>query len=144
MNVLIVGDRPGPNTDPKDPLFIHTSTGAAARLADLMGLDAESYHTLRRINARHDGEKLLEPAEAKMRFQGILMGLEGSWLVLLIGGEAAKVQGGGLLQGNPAQVGDHRFLFVPHTSGVNRVWNVPENRDFYAKLIQAELSKISG
>jgi len=144
MNVLIVGDRPGPNTDPKDPLFIHTTTGAAARLAKMMALDSDAYHAIRRINARHDGEKLLELDEARTRLRKILMDLEGPWLTILVGAEAARVYGGALIAGNPVSSGDLRALYIPHTSGMNRFWNVAENVQFYEMLLKAELAKITG
>lgn len=41
--ITLLGERPGPNTDPLRPLFPHTTTGAAANLARMMGLSREEY-----------------------------------------------------------------------------------------------------
>lgn len=112
----------------------------------MMGLSNDAYLALRRINARHDGEKLLEPAEACERLHKIVDELEGHWLVLLIGGEAARCfsKTEGLLPGNPVDHKGHRFIHIPHTSGVNRVWNIKANREFYEKLLQSQIARISG
>lgn len=41
--ILLIGQAPGPNTDPKRPLAPLPKTSAGGRLAELAGLDAVSY-----------------------------------------------------------------------------------------------------
>lgn len=51
MNILLVGQAPGPNTDPDLPLFPIPSTSAGGRLMQFMGLTRTQYlRTFDRVN----------------------------------------------------------------------------------------------
>lgn len=138
--IYVVGDRPGPNTDPARPLYPHTTVGAAAHLMEMMGIDSKQVYLDRtiRMNAWHDG-RLTLVAEARPRMLKLMRHLktEGSEvplgtekkpaLVIVLGTEAMRAM--------PADIRDMKFgevrdvsrwlrvFYLPHTSGRNRVWN---------------------
>ncbi len=137
MNKLIIfGERPGPNTDPKRPLWPHTTTGAAARLARLLGMTTEEYiaETIRYnvVDNRHTATSFPScraRVERRILFSLRRYGLRTRVLFL---GQAA-------LAGAPAPFRNLSFnkfryfepfghvMVIPHTSGVNRYYNSEGN-----------------
>lgn len=128
--LIVFGDRPGPHTDPKTPLYPHTTTGAAAKLIDLLGVEQEFYlqNTLR-YNVHHDGERLLSLAEARKRVDALMV-----WRLTEDPDPKFLFVGGAALRGAPQFYRKMQFLetkdlvlLIPHTSGVNRWYNSAEN-----------------
>jgi uracil-DNA glycosylase len=142
--ILILGDAPGPNTDPRDPLFPHTTTGAAAHLATLMGLDREAYIArTRRLNVNHDGNQPLSKAEASDRLVGILDRVSPGSLIIMIGRAAAgrHNQTARLPWGEPIDFNGSQLLVIPHTSGRNRYWNDPLNKQKISQILREEIGR---
>lgn len=120
--IYVVGDRPGPNTDPERPMFPHTTTGSAQRLIDLMGVSRDWYlENTVRMNAWHDGEKLIAKSEAISRlgekFFHIQQQCPLEFLILCVGQKSREIFPRKNIPDN-AEV-----FYLPHTSGVNRFWN---------------------
>ena len=145
-DIIILGDQPGPNTDPKDALYPHTATGAAARLARLMGMDSDKYvRVTRRMNINHDGDALLSPELAEVRFKGILSGTAPDKLIIVVGKAAANRHPDvkGLNFGEVIDYQGSRLVVIPHTSGRNRYWNDKGNEARIALILRQELQVIS-
>ncbi len=129
--IYILGERPGPNTDPSVALYPHTNTGAAARLMRLLELSQEEYlASTSRLNAVDDKSSTAS-TEARLRVEEFLQ---------RAGSEPLIVLGKSALRAMPAKYRKMQFgeivdnvLLLPHTSGVNRVWNDPA---FSAKMQQ--------
>jgi GH25 family lysozyme M1 (1,4-beta-N-acetylmuramidase) len=124
--IYILGDRAGPNTDPERPLFIHNSTGAAARLARLLDMTDEEYlsNTIR------------ENANGNTNHVSQFLGRANGKPFIVLGKAALKAM--------PYKYRDMKFgdvkcnvLLLPHTSGVNRVWNDKE----FTNLMKARALK---
>jgi hypothetical protein len=144
-DIIVLGDQPGPNTDAKDALYPHTTTGAAARLAELMGLDTEKYiRVTRRMNINHDGENLLAPEHASTRMKGILAGTAPGKLIIVVGKAAANRHPDtkDLGFGDVIDYQGSRLVIIPHTSGRNRYWNDKGNKTRIALILREELQKI--
>lgn len=121
--IFILGERPGPNTDPSVALYPHTSTGAAARLARLLKLNTAEYLVnTSRLNAVDDKSSTAS-AEARLRVEEFLQ-RAGSEPFLVLGKSAIKAMP---VRYRKMAFGDiiDNVLLLPHTSGVNRVWNDP-------------------
>lgn len=143
-DITIIGDAPGPNTDPTDPLFPHTSTGAAARLIELMGISENKYlRVTRRLNANHDGENALDPAMAATRMAGALAGAN-SKLIIVVGRAAANLHRDtkDLDFGDVIEYHGRRLVVIPHTSGRNRYWNDKGNKARIGLILRQELQRI--
>jgi len=140
VSVLIIGDTPGDSTDPLDALGTRTA-GSGRRLRELMGLDEDSYQALQRVNAHHDGQESLTRESAQARLQRLLGELHRGSLVIVMGGAAQRTLGGDLVSGRPVVRDGLTILPIPHTSGRNRVWNDPLNRQSYQDLLRSELAK---
>lgn len=113
--IFIVGDQPGPKTDPNDPLGLDCQSGR--NLARHLGMNDRTYQrNTVRINSVDAGtEAFFEKAE---RCNG---------LVIFVGKEGArrlKVSEIHLLDWNkPFLFRGCRCILYPHTSASNRVWN---------------------
>lgn len=141
IKLVIVGERPGPNTDPKRPLFPHTTTGAAARLIRMIGVPVSEYlRYTQRYNAYHDGENAISDlAEARRRLQAIhyhYMDLYPEVQFLYLGKSA--------LNAAPREYRKLQFLqnrdnvwLIPHPSGVNRVYNDESVVDRTSELLKS-------
>lgn len=126
MKLIVFGERPGPNTDPKRPLFPHTTTGAAAKLIQLLGWTEERYllETVR-YNALHDGFSELPLDTARERVETLLNSsrhLHNDPRFLFCGRAAMRCA--------PKKYRDQRMgeihddvMAIPHPSGVNRYYN---------------------
>lgn len=136
MKPLLIGQAPGPKSDPDEPL----SGRCGARLADLCGLEPDVFLArFRRVNliqtfpgkaAKGD----LFPLDlARAGAVSLLMtGVFGSTKVVLLGDNVAKAFGfkpGSypLLRFLPCGATAHGIAFCPHPSGVNRWFNDPKN-----------------
>jgi len=160
MRPLLVGQAPGPNTDPTLPLFPVPRTSAGGRLQELMGLTRGEYlKTFERVNllyefpGRHKRDDkfpmmLAWPAAQAMR--PLLAGRT----VVLVGRNVASafeleaefhewvewpVRRPCLLSRDP---GTARVAVIPHPSGRNHWYNDPANREaarsFWEALLRPE------
>ena len=131
---LLVGQAPGPNTDPTRPLYPNPSHLSGGRLAEIMGLDPREYlRRFDRINLlyRHPGrwpgknddkwpEKLARVAAEAVR------PLVRDRDVILVGRNVARAFG---LAETPfhARLPDATVV-IPHPAGRNHWYNDPVNR----------------
>jgi len=129
--IYILGERPGPNTDPSVALYPHTTTGAAARLHRLLGLSqAEYLASTSRLNAVDDKSSTASSV-ARQRVEEFLLSASQNPFIVL-GKSAIKAMPAKYRKMEFGEIKDN-VLLLPHTSGVNRVWNDP---DFAAKMQQ--------
>lgn len=130
--LTIFGERPGPNTDPKNPLFPHTTTGAAARLIRLLDWTPEFYleNTLRYnvvdnsvISCRNSNAKIRvnlrinEERRANPRARFLFLGRETAHAVLMHKSQKAWL---------PGEIREDT-MYIPHPSGRNLYYNSAEN-----------------
>ena len=122
--IYILGERPGKNTDPSRPLYPHSSTGAAARLYRLLSLTQEEYlaGTIR-LNAADDFVVSTSSAGARSRVESFLHDSAAEPFIVL-GKSALKAMPTKYRKMDFGEIIDN-VLLLPHTSGVNRVWNDP-------------------
>lgn len=155
---LLIGQAPGPRTDPELPLYPIPSTSTGGRLARLMGLRRWEYLSLfDRMNLlpyhpgrhRRDDKFPMVPARLAAR---VLLPLLAGRRVVLVGRGVAKAFGvgsefhewGTLRVGKPCAVtrcrGTAVVAVVPHPSGRNYWYNDPSNvlvaQEFWAQHIQ--------
>lgn len=140
--IVIFGEAPGPNTDPRRPLYPHESTGAAAKLASLMGVENEwLVANTDRYNTFHDGEKTLGLTQARSRVVEIIPLVEDSHehaRFVILGAKALSCMPAELRKMDPLETWG-AFLFVPHTSGANLWYNSAQNRMNAAIALQTHL-----
>lgn len=142
--MTVVGQAPGPNTDPSEPL----SGASGRRLAALCGLTyAEFRRRFRLVNVLdgHPGRSgkgcAFPSAEARKSASDLLMGMAGHPTVLL--GRAVPAAFG--LAAAPwfewRQSGGWPVAATPHPSGISHWWNEPANvrraRRFWRRLARA-------
>lgn len=141
--IWILGERPGPNTNPSIALYPHTTTGAAARLARLLNLTTEDYLArTARLNAVDTQGASTASSEARLRVE---------YFLFEAGSEPFIVLGKSALKAMPAkyrkmQFGDKidNVLLLPHTSGVNRFWNDPANSAKMQQIAREFVSEHEG
>ena len=127
--IYILGERPGPNTDPSRALYPHTNTGAASNLMRLLSLSREEYlSTTIRLNAVDD-QSSTASSVARQRVEEFLAAADQNPFIVL-GKSALKAMPAKYRKMGFGQIEDN-VLLLPHTSGVNRVWN---DREFSADM----------
>ena len=137
--IYILGERPGNNTDPCRPLYPHTSTGAAARLYRLLSLTKEEYLAVTiRLNAADDNSST-SSAGARSRVEDFLRDSAAEPFIVL-GKSALKAMPSKYRKMEFGQIIDN-VLLLPHTSGVNRVWN---DKEFTARMQDIARKHITG
>lgn len=139
MRPILIGQAPGPNTDPSLPLYPHPSTSAGGRLAQFMGLGAEDYiDAFERLNLvqeypgrrKHDDKFPLYQARLRA---GELRPLMRGRTVILMGRKVASAWGEPVAQAEFfewVRCGTFGTMLavVPHPSGRNHWYNSSENR----------------
>lgn len=147
MRVLLIGQAPGPNTDPELPLYPVPRTSAGGRLQQMMKLTRAQYlKNFERINLlneypgthkRDDKFPIREARLAARTLRPLLAGRS----VVLVGRNVARAfqldipfHVWGHLQARRACVlnktsGLSRVAVVPHPSGRNHWYNKAENRE---------------
>lgn len=155
--LVLIGQAPGPNTDPRLPLFPEPSTSAGGRLLEIMGVPRAEYLALtERINLLNyypgkwaNGDRW-PLAEARIAAEAVAPLLAGR-CVVLVGRNVAQAfdNKADYHVWTTQQVrrrcpiarcpGLAEFAVVPHTSGRNRWYNDPENsqeaRSFWASAL---------
>lgn len=152
MIPLLIGQAPGPRTDPDVPL----SGRCGARLAELCGLSLDEFlASFRRVNLieRFPGKQskgdrfpidLARRGAIELLMTGVFTGAK----VVLLGDNVARAFG--WTPGNfsplrfyPCGVTHHGIAVCPHPSGVNRWWNNQRNvyraRGFWSLLASEAL-----
>lgn len=146
MRPLLIGQAPGPNTDPELPLFPVPSRSAGGRLQHLMGLTRGEYlKSFDRINllpffpGKHKRDDKFPMSPAKLSARAIRP-LLANRMVILVGRNVANAFG---LQAEwhdwvewpvrrrcivSRDTGCCRIAVVPHPSGRNLWYNNEENR----------------
>lgn len=159
MKPLLIGQAPGPNTDPELPLFPVPSTSAGGRLADIMGLTRGEYlNTFERTNVlrefpgkykRDDKFPLPQARLAATAIKPLLANRD----VIIVGRNVATVfdLSGDFHVWQEWQVrrrcavskdaGICRVAIVPHPSGRNHWYNSKENRELAHRFWQEFLNK---
>lgn len=122
--IYVLGERPGPNTDPDSPLDPEGSM-SGKRLSQLLGLTPEEYlERTVRVNANPDHHGSTASRGARDRAANHL---EASAYrpFLVLGKQALRAMPERF---RSMEIGDVRenVLLLPHTSGVCRVWNDKE------------------
>ena len=130
-NLVIFGERPGPNTDPLRPLYPHTTTGAAARLIEMLGISQEEYLRIVRMNVVNDQTTPTSSDEVRRNVYLTMAHYrsKGPVRFLVLGRSAA--------QALPKEYRDMPFgtiyggiMIIPHPSGRNRYYNSQANKEF--------------
>lgn len=159
MRVLLVGQAPGPNTDPDLPLYPVPVGSAGGRLMTLMGLTRVEYLSLfDRVNLLREfpGQRGVKKErtvdhltdhfplrEARIAADAIKRLAAGRHLVLMGSGVAKAFgikAGGPLLEWQPLRLHnlynenlhgprELTYMVAPHTSGRSRWYNDPVNRE---------------
>jgi hypothetical protein len=136
-DLVIIGERPGPNTDPLVPLFPHTTTGAAARLIQMLGIPVATY--LRKVirynvvDNHDDGilsgrKRLLERMDFhRRRSSNVRFVFLGRETIRGAGPPYSKIPFGTVH-------GD--VMLIPHPSGRNRYYNSLANRTFITQALR--------
>lgn len=133
---LLIGQAPGPNTDPARPLYPFPASSAGGRLCKFMGISVDEYleifdrvNLLQEFPGKEGKEDKFPPRLAKVAAAAILPLLEGRAVVFL-GRNVANSFGYSAL-------GFHSWDYhpglrmqlacVPHSSGRSHWYNSPEN-----------------
>lgn len=146
MRPLLIGQAPGPNTDPELPLFPVPRTSAGGRLQQMMGITRGEYLTrFERINLLYgfpgkdgSGEDKFPARMARAAAQTVKPLLAGRTVVLVGRNVAEAFQ----LEADffewvdwPVrrrfyrETGLSRAVVIPHPSGRNHWYNDPLNRE---------------
>lgn len=132
MRPLLIGQAPGPATDPGHPLSGRTG----ARLAGLFRFDEDEFlAAFDRVNliGRFPGKAGKGDAFplqiARRRALALSRRFEGRTVVLLGGSVSAafRVTAVPILRWRRGALGAARLAVAPHPSGISRWWNDPEN-----------------
>lgn len=134
---LLIGQAPGPNTDPNFPLFPLPKTSAGGRLAEYMGLSKTKYLSIfNRINLLYrfngqwsNGDKfsIRDARVAASSLQQLFAGRQ----VILIGRQVANAFNvkEDFFVWSMNEVFCYEVVVVPHTSGRNHWYNIKDNRN---------------
>jgi len=141
MRPILVGEAPGPNTDPYRPLNCDESTSAGGRLRDIMRIDRDQYNMMfDKINLmplKPDRWSIPESREKADKLMRFLYNRD----VFLLGKRVAHAFGMMERQFfDGLHCGQTVLYVVPHPSGLNRWYNDAENveisRQFWHDTIE--------
>lgn len=149
MKPLLIGQAPGPNTDPNLPLYPLPRSSAGGRLQEFMGLSRGQYlRTFDRTNVLHefpgqhkrDDKFPLDKARIAARAMiPLLSGRE----VVLVGRNVATVFDHPRIPFCAWHEDERGFLVacIPHTSGRNLWYNSEENRELVREFWREYFAK---
>lgn len=162
MKPLLIGQAPGPRTDPELPLFPVPKTSAGGRLQQLMGLSRGEYlKTFERVNllpyfpGRHKRDDKFPRPPAKLAAQ-VMKPMLANRTVVLIGRNVANafefdadfhdwvdwpVRRQCIVSRDR---GIARVAVVPHPSGRNHWYNTEENRALASAFWASFLNELNG
>lgn len=142
--IVVFGERPGPRTDPRQPLFPHTTTGAAAKLIRLLGWTTEEYlQRTTRINVFHDGAHALGLQAARRRverYMTVAIARHGAPVFVAVGRETLRALPQFYRSMEAAETRD-LVMYLPHTSGVNRWYNSQDNTELATRVLREHVAK---
>lgn len=147
MKPLIIGQAPGPRSDPDVPL----SGRCGERLAALCGIGHDQFlerfcrvNLIKRFPGKQSKGDAFPIEEARKGAIGLLMtGVFATTKIVLLGDAVARTFGYASFEYKfhkfyPCRVSPHGIAFCPHPSGVNRWWNDAGNfeaaRRFWRRL----------
>ncbi len=137
--LVIFGERPGPNTDATRPLHPHTTTGAAAKLINLLGMTTEEYlRDTIRYNVVDNGRVSTRSENAKVR---VLQRMAAERQTnpnprfLFCGRETIACLGTGTRTWKWGEIKGDTML-IPHPSGRNLFYNSREDTDFIRRQLK--------
>lgn len=154
LRPLLIGQAPGPRTDPEMPLFPVPSTSAGGRLQDLMGLRRGQYlEMFERVNllpyfpgSNSQGDKFpMRPAKLAA---SVMKPLLVDRTVIMVGRQVAQAFGheAEFLEWtelrcrrpshHPRCPGLAKVLVIPHPSGRNHWYNNAENKRTAEEVLQ--------
>jgi len=151
MKPLLIGQAPGPKTDPDDPLAANTVTGR--RLAELCGLDQQAYTSaFQRANLLHyfpgrtgsdDRFPIREARAAALALRPFLRGRS----IIMIGRGVAQAFGyrRADLPFCEQRLNERWGFFyscIPHPSGRNRAYNEQQTREQVSSFINRLLNPL--
>ncbi len=135
--LIIFGERPGPNTDPLRPLYPHTTTGTAANLIEMLGITETEYlaETVR-YNVLDDTD--IHSTGGRGRVQTRIdfhvgMCVDPHFLFL---GKIALNAAPKLYRKMEFGIPRDNFMVIPHPSGRNRYYNSQANSDFIIQSLR--------
>lgn len=150
--ILLIGQAPGPNTNPRKPLYPLPESSSGGRLAKFMGLTAEQYlvlfdrcNVLQEFPGKYDRDDRFPIRQALIAARAMLPFLKDRQVVF-VGRNVANVFGYQELPFHKWTV-DTEFDFllscVPHPSGRNRWYNLEENVDASQKFWRETLGTLA-
>lgn len=150
MKPLLIGQAPGPNTDPRLPLYPLPSTSAGGRLAEFMGLSRTQYlrsfdrvNVLQEFPGKYERDDKFPVAQAKIAAAAMKPFLSGRDVVF-VGRSVADVFGYKGIDFCTWYQDDSLetyFACIPHTSGRNFWYNKEENRSLVRRFWDDFLAK---
>lgn len=154
--IILVGEAPGPRTDPRAPLFPMPRNSAGYRLFELTGLEWRSQYLARfqrcNIFANHPGtwdaqkwpkDKWLT-REARFAADAMRFFFERR-RVIFVGRRVAMAFGYGaeklpFLEWDYCATWRYQFACLPHTSGRSHWYNDPENKRAASEFLTKALN----
>lgn len=141
--MLLIGQAPGPRTDPDLPLYPLPATATGGRLIRLMGVGLREYlrgtervNLLQQFPGKHRRDDRFPMRPARAAAQELLPRMAGR-VVVLVGRNVANAFSLPIefLVWWPALLGAERLACIPHPSGRNRWYNDPARREQVASFM---------
>ena len=150
MKPLLIGQPPGPNTDPTQPLHPLPATSAGGRLAAMMGLEEWEYlmmfdrmNLIYQFPGRHKRDDKFPMLQGKLNAQLVKQLMRNRTLVFLGRNvEAAfncKIVAP-FFEWQEDKQWDYSYVVVPHPSGRSHWYNRPANKALAVAFWQRFLS----
>lgn len=138
---LLVGEQPGPGSNPKLPLWPYPPRGSGARLQRMSGIPMGVYLTrLARVNLMPKPVARWNPHEARRNLTELLAGLPAGTRVVLCGARVRDAAG------IPAWFTEWPLIHpaggyvhpvaIPHPSGRNRDYDTPTNVELVREALR--------
>lgn len=154
MRPVLIGQAPGPNTDPERPLWPEPRTSSGGRLAEAMSLSITQYLLLfERANLvnrfpgkykRDDKFPLYEAQIAAAALRPLMRGRD----VILLGRKVASAWGEGVdlpfFEWSQCRTFGTRLAVVPHPSGRNHWYNHETNRELATSFWRTLVASLNG
>lgn len=147
MKVILIGQAPGPNTNPEAPLFPIPKSSTGGRLVELMGIHPSAYLKLfDRTNLLHEfpgrwkRDDKWPRREARIAAQAIRPLLKYRTAILVGRNVARAFDLEGLEFQKWERIHSANIAVIPHPSGRNHWYRKPGNaevaQEFWKKLLE--------
>jgi uracil-DNA glycosylase len=156
MRVVLIGQAPGPNTNPDAALYPQPRTSAGGRLCEFFGMTQEAYlqhftrmNLLYAFPGRDKRDDKFPTQAARHTASSIRPLLEGA-TVIMVGRKVAEAFGYSektlnFFEWKTDALGRFQFACIPHPSGRNFIWkdkrNILKCREFLATVRSAFLTQ---